>query len=155
MIQHAQWLIPVALAASAAAQFPIQWRTDTRNAIVYAQRTGRPILFYTSPSSDDEDSEIKEAQDQTFGTWAVRAFVDQHFIAIRLPRSTANLRMLAHMGAPTAYDMYLAMVTPQGRLVGIVQPYQTTSPRLVLARLHVLLRRYYGERPPESLGRSG
>ncbi len=135
-------VLVLALAYGAAAQSPIQWRTDPQAAVETARSTLLPVLFYIPPSRDDERSEIKRAQNDTFRTPVVREIAERLFVPIMLPRSNDNMQMMADMGAPTAYGMYLAVVTPDGKLVGVVEPTDVAEPKRLLARLVVLFNDY-------------
>jgi hypothetical protein len=138
-------IVLLALVGVAVGQNPIQWRTDPEAAVETARSTLLPVLFFVPPSRDDERSEIKKAQDDTFRTPVVREVLERFFVPIMLPRTTDNMQMMAEMGAPTAYGMYLAVVSPSGKLVGVVEPVDTSTPKRLFARLVVLFNTYRHE----------
>jgi hypothetical protein len=138
-------IVVLALVGVAVGQSPIQWRTDPAAGVETARSTLLPVLFFIPPSRDDERSEIKKAQDETFRTPVVREVVERFFVPIMLPRSSDNMQMMADMGAPTAYGMYLAVVAPSGKLVGVVEPADTSTPKRLFARLTVLFNTYRHE----------
>ncbi len=115
-----RWMSGVAVLALVGVvmgQNPIQWVTDPEAGVETARSSSLPVLCFVPPSRDDERSETKKAQDDTFRNPVVREIVEHFFVPIMLPRSTDNMQMMADMGAPTAYGMYLAVVTPSGKLV--------------------------------------
>ena len=138
-------------------QNPIQWIASMPQGIAFAQRTGRPLLFYIPPSRDlqgsvfgvnvsDEfgtfDSNIDDAQNIAFRDPIVRAFAQDRFVPVRLQRTNHTLPMLASAGLPTTYGMFLAAFTPRGDFIGWVSPSDVADPRILARRLSELYRDY-------------
>ncbi len=124
-------------------QRPIKWINRPEEAVDIAKRTLKPILFHIPDTDIDEEleqqSNLETSQKATFRDPTIRKIAEQRFVPAFLPRSNKNLAMLAEMGAPTEYGMYLAVVTPDGELVGVIEPTETANPR----RLAIALTEQY------------
>jgi hypothetical protein len=137
--------LALACSALAAAQYPIQWLGDPQAGVATAKRTLRPVLFYIPGALEDRRSDIKRAQDEAFAVPMVRDIADRCFVPIRLEPSSDHLQMLGDMGAPTTYGLYLAVVTPGGKLVGIVTPSDAADAKTLVTRLVALFSSYRHE----------
>jgi hypothetical protein len=134
----------VCLAACAAAQGqrPIQWMSNTQQGVAQAKRTGLPVLFYVSGAGRNDDSDLENAQARAFSDPIVRGIAEERFVPVRLPRSNENRQMLQQIGAPSGIGLYLAVVTPDGKLIGTIPPGQAAEAKVLAGQMTALFRKY-------------
>jgi len=136
------WLLLVSGLSPALAENPIQWITDVQEGVRTSRRTQRPILFYVPGSRDDRDSRLRSYMVATFRDRLVNEIVWARFVPVRLQRTNDNLQMLAKLGAPVTTGLYLAVVKPDGELVGVISPMQAANPQTLVEGLTDLFRKY-------------
>lgn len=123
--------------AAAAAQNAVQWG-DLQTGVRQAQQSGMPLLFYVAGEIRDTGSELKRAEQDAFRDARVAELAQQRFIPVRVNRNSETKDMLAQMGAPVNYGLYLAVVMPEGKLVGTIMPSVCADPDMLLSRLREL-----------------
>lgn len=122
------------LALPAFAHNPIQWMSDPQEAVEVARNEHRPLLVWVPPNSDDYSSELDQLQRDSFRNDQVNAVVAARYVPLRLTRSNQHMQWMAQLGAPGNYGMYLAVITPHGKLIGVIEPTQTVdTPKFVQA----------------------
>lgn len=129
-------------AVLAHAQVPIQWSSSLSASVRTSKQTLKPLLIYVPASGSRENDDLERAQNRTFRDRLSVALVDERFVPVRTPRSNYNLAILNQLGAPTEYGNYLAVVSPEGELVGLVNPGDATRPDRFAQRLTTLFRQY-------------
>lgn len=138
---------------AARADNPIQWMPDVQEGVRVAKRTQRPLLFYVPGSRDDRDSNLRSYMVATFRDRMVNEIVWARFVPVRLQRTNDNLQMLAKLGAPVTTGLYLAVVKPDGELVGVISPLQAANPQTLVEGLTDLFRKYRTSLFTSELGR--
>lgn len=149
----AAWILLTAAQSAVRADNPIQWMSDLQEGVRTAKRTQRPILFYVPGSREDRGSDLRSYMVETFRDRMVNEIVWSRFVPVRLQRSNENLQMLAKLGAPVAVGLYLAVVTPDGELVGVISPLQAANPQTLVEGLTDLFRKYRTDLFTRELGR--
>lgn len=145
MLHHLLRIIPlVSLSAApvALAGNPIQWGADLQKGIATAQRNHRPLLLYVPGDSDGDESDLEDAQDQTFRDDLVRRYVHQRFDPVRLSRSNPTERLLERLGVSSSYGLFLLAVTPEGELLARIKPASIASREQLLRALARAFRAY-------------
>jgi len=129
-------------AAVGQAQRPIQWISNKQQGVAQAKRTGLPIMFYVTGSGRSEGSDLEDAQQRAFRDPLVRGIAEERFVTVRLPQSSENRKMLEQAGAPSGLGLYLAIFTPEGKLVGTIPPGQVAEARVLARQMTALFRKY-------------
>lgn len=127
------------------AQAPIQWESNTQRGIDIAEHTQRPLLFHVPGDDDGDDSGLEDAQDLVFRDERVRTYVGRRFVPVRLPRSLGTERLLRELDVSARFGLIMVVVTPNGELVGRIDPGDATTPRRFLEELAPLFRKYRNE----------
>ena len=155
---HVQVIVGLILLAAgmstARADNPIQWMTDVQEGVRTSKRTQRPILFYVPGSRRDRDSSLRSYMLASFRDRMVNDIVWARFVPVRLQRTNENLQMLEKLGAPVTTGLYLAVVKPEGQLVGVISPLDAANPQTLVAGLTDQFRKYRTELFTNELGRS-
>lgn len=134
-----------ALARPAQAQNPVQWNASPRAAIARAQEQSLPLLFWVTERSDwdKDDQDLRDAQEVTFRDPAVVALAQTRFVPVRVARSNSNvLKEAESLGLPTNFGLYVAILTPDGKLVDQIGPGEVAEPEAFAARLAAASRKY-------------
>lgn len=134
--------VGLGLAASAAAQNPIQWSGNVKAAVAQSRRTLRPLLFYVRGAESHRRGELAKAQGRAFRDPTVRSIAEQRFVPVRLSRTNENLAMLRGMGVADAHGPYLVVVSPDGELVGRIAPIRAAIISQLVRELTVQFRSY-------------
>ena len=123
---------------------PVQWISNAQQGVAQAKRSGMPLLFYIggSGSSGRSDSDLEDAQQQTLRDGLVRGIVQSRFVPVRLPRSTNTQTILNQMGARVGVGYCLVVATPDGELIGVIDPQQLTDARTLARQLTAMFRKY-------------
>lgn len=134
------------LAAGAAGQTqPIQWISNAQQGVAQAKRVGLPLLFYVPGSRDRGDDDLDDAQQAAFRDPRVRSIAESRFVPTRLPLSSDNRAMLQQAGAAVGPGYCLVVMTPEGKLVGVIPPGQVADRRVLAQQLTAMFRKYRSE----------
>lgn len=139
-------LIALALCGPARAQNPIQWSGNARASIERARELSLPLMFWVderSRSSDDDD--LRDAQEAAFRDPTVAWLAQQRFIPVRVSRNSRVLQEARELGLPTEFGLYVALVTPDGRVLEQIDPGAVAGPESLAERLAGASRRYRDE----------
>lgn len=148
------WLIAgVALIAAlggagrALAQNPVQWQGNPRAAIERAQEQMLPLMVWVWESTETvgrhgEDDELRDAQEKAFRDPTVVALAQSRFVPLRLMRNSRSDEALAELGLPTGYGLYIAIVSPDRKLIDRIGIEDVASPGALAARLIAASRKY-------------
>ena len=137
--------------ALARAQNPIQWQGNALAAIAHATEQSMPLLFWITEREDLlNDDGLRDAQEEAFRDPAVVALAQKRFIPVQLGRNSRMLEEAEKLGLPTTHGLYIAVVSPEGKLVQQINPGEVadaeTLANLLLVGLHRYLDDLYAER---------
>lgn len=132
----------VLAAPLAFAQTPIQWNSNLEEGVATSKRTLKPLLFYVPGDGGDRRGNLRKMQDVAFSTPIVKDIATDRYVPVRLAMNSSNMQMMADMGAPTGYGLYLAAVTPGGKLIGLIRPSEAAEVQSLVRSLTGLFRRY-------------
>lgn len=130
---------------SAPAQNGIQWSGNAKAAIDRASELSVPVMFWVTQRTewdDDAAGDLKDAQEDAFRDPIVVAIADRYFVPVRVARNSRVLGEAEKLGLPTNFGLYIALVTPTGKLLDQIDPGQVASPEALAIRLTDASRAY-------------
>ncbi len=133
------------------AQRPIQWRVNVNQAVAAARQAQRPLLFYLPGDDDFDESDLEDAQEEVFRDPVVRGFVAERFIPVKLAHSSTTRQLLKELGVTVGYGLFLLVATPDGELVGRIQPHSVARKSRALKQMAQLFNTYREELYDEEL----
>ncbi len=124
-------------------QSPIQWQGNARAAIDQAAEQGMPLVFWVTEKADllDDDS-LRDAQEEAFRDPVVVALAQKRFVPVRVSRNSRVLEESAKLGLPTLHGLYIAIVSPDGKLVEQINPGEVADAGALANRLLAGLHKY-------------
>lgn len=132
-----------AMPAPALAQNPVQWNGNVRAAIDRAAEQQLPVLFWVTQSHDVlEDDDLHDAQADSFRDPVVVAIAEHYFVPARVGRNSRMLEEAQKLGLPTAYGLYVALVTSDGRVLDQIDPAVVADASAFAERLTKAFRSY-------------
>lgn len=131
-------------AAHSVAQNPIQWQSSARAAIDRAAEQSMPLMFWITEREEAfDDDDLRDAQEHAFRDPAVVALAQKRFIPVRLSRSNSRVMEEARkLGLPADHGLYIAILSPEGKVIETINPGQVADPQALAVQLHTALRRY-------------
>ena len=133
----------VALVVDAQAQRPIQWISNTEQGLAQARRVELPVMFYVAgSSSNNQDDDIRQAQQATFRDPTVVAVAQERFVPVRLSLSTQTKELLEKLGGATNYGNYLIFATPDMQPLGSIIPSNITQPAALVQQMTQIFRQF-------------
>jgi hypothetical protein len=135
-------LISGLVAAPAGAQSPIQWSGSAKMSVDRAVEMGVPVMFWVTDGNRWDDDDMKDAQRDAFRDPVVLAITERYFVPCRVSRNSNVLAEAERLGLPTHFGLYIAIVTPEGKLVDSIPPDQVATPELLAERLAAASRKY-------------
>jgi len=133
------------LALPTAAQNGIQWSGNAKASIDRASELSVPVMFWVTERTewdDDALGDLKDAQEDAFRDPIVVAIADRYFVPVRVPRNSRVLGEAEKLGLPTNFGLYIALVTPTGKLLDQIDPAKVASPEDLATRLVAASRAY-------------
>mgnify|MGYP000036673099 CR=1 FL=1 len=106
------WAAPLLVAQTDA----IPWRTDPRQAVTEAQRSGRPLMVYVLAGNKDRDNDLEREHRRALSDPRVVNQARQ-FVPLRLSRSV-HRDVLPDFKLPQSANMQMSFLTPDGELLG-------------------------------------
>jgi hypothetical protein len=137
--------LQVVSVGEAVAQSGIRWGTSAKVAVDRADEMGVPVLFWVTERSDwDDDSldDLKDAQEDAFRDPVVQALTERYFVPCRVARNSRTLAEAERLGLPTNFGLYLAVITPTGKVLDTIDPHDAASPDALAERLAATSRAY-------------
>lgn len=133
----------LAMPAKALAQNPVQWNGNVRAAIDRAAEQQLPVLFWVTKARDAlEDDDLRDAQADSFRDPVVVAIAEHHFVPARVSRNSRMIEEAQKLGLPTAYGLYVALVTSDGRVLDQIDPGVVADANAFAERLTSAFRSY-------------
>lgn len=133
------------LSLPAAAQNGIQWSGNARASIDRASELSVPVMFWVTERTewdDDALDDLKDAQEDAFRDPIVVAIADRYFVPVRVSMNSRALGEAEKLGLPTNFGLYIALVTPTGKLLDQIDPGKVASPEELATRLVAASRAY-------------
>lgn len=129
------------------AQNPVQWQGNPKAAIERAQEQMLPLMVWVWESTETvgrhaEDDDLRDAQEQAFRDPTVVSLAHSRFVPLRLMRNSRTNEALAELGLPTNYGLYIAIVSPDRKLIDQIGIEDVASPATLAARLEAASRKY-------------
>jgi hypothetical protein len=129
-------IVPCLLVAAASAQNPVQWKGNARAAIEEARAQTLPLMFWVTERQNwNDDDDLRDAQENAFRDPAVVRLSRSHFIPVRVSRNSNVLKVAEEFGLPTTHGLYIAVLTPEGKVLAEIDPGQVAEPTALAARL--------------------
>lgn len=125
----------LALAAVAPAQSPVQWKGNARAAIEDAQAQSLPLMFWVSERQDWDDDDLRDAQERAFRDPIVVWLSRSRFIPVRVTRSSNVIKAAEEFGLPTTHGLYIAVLSPSGKVLAEISPDDVSNPETLATRL--------------------
>lgn len=138
-------ILTLILGADALAQRPVQWISSPQRGVAQARKTFRPVLFYVPGDDGGGDNDMEDAQRIALRDSVVREIIESRFVPVRLNRSNAAKQILQEIGAPTNYGNYLAVVSPNGKLIRQIPPRDVAGVDPLKRTLTNVFRQYRNE----------
>lgn len=130
------------LAGPAAAQSGIQWSGSAKMSVDRAVEMGVPVMFWVTDGNRWDDDDLKDAQRDAFRDPIVLAITERYFVPCRVSRNSNVLAEAERLGLPTHFGLYIAIVTPEGKLVDQIDPGSVATPELLAEKLTAASRKY-------------
>lgn len=125
------------------AQSPIQWNGNTSMAVARAQEQGLPLMFWVTERGDLlDDDDLRDDQNKAFRDPIVVSIAQERFVPVRVARNSRVLEEAQKFGLPTTYGLYIALITPDGKLMEEIDPGQVANPEALAGRLTAAFRGY-------------
>src|ERR1051326_718780 len=135
-------MVLLASAIPARAQSGIQWSGSAKMSVDRAAEMGVPIMFWVTDGSKWDDDDLKDAQRDAFRDPVVLAITERYFVPCRVSRNSNVLAEAERLGLPTNFGLYIAIITPDGKLLDQIDPGQVASPEALAGRLAAASRAY-------------
>ncbi|MFT3685261.1 MAG: DUF255 domain-containing protein [Phycisphaerales bacterium] len=136
-------LLTLLLPQGAFAQNPVQWGGNAKSAIERAQSEHRPLLFWVSQGRDgDDEDDLEDAQSDSFRDPIVVSLAQKDFIPVRVSRNSRMLEEAQKLGLPTTHGLYVALLSPDGKVLDQIDPGVVANPQVFATRLVTALRSY-------------
>lgn len=137
LTQLAAVLMLLILAPSAAlAQNPIQWSGNAQASIERAKEQYLPLMFWVTERSDPgNDDDLRDAQEAAFRDPQVVAIAHKCYVPVRVARNSRVLEQAEKFGLPTNFGLYIALISPEGKLLAEIDPGVVATPGALAARL--------------------
>lgn len=127
--------------AAASAQSPIQWSGSVPASVERAREQTLPLMFWVTEGMDlGDDDDLRDAQESCFRDPTVVAIAQNHFVPVRVSRNSRVMEAAEKFGLPTAHGLYVALITPEGELLGQIGPGELTESTVVAQRLTAIYR---------------
>lgn len=123
------------LAFSALAQNPVQWKGNARAAIEDAKAQNLPLMFWVTEGKDYDDDDLRDAQERAFRDPVVVWLSRSRFIPVRVARNSNVLKVAEEFGLPTTHGLYVAVMSPDGKVLAEINPIELTDPSVLATRL--------------------
>ncbi|MGH7132380.1 MAG: hypothetical protein ACREJO_10595 [Phycisphaerales bacterium] len=131
-------LFALALPHSVCGQSPIQWGGNARTAIDQAKQQSLPLLFWITDWTSAgvlEGNELENAQEEAFRDPTIVAIAKHCYIAIRVSRNSRVIEECKELGLPTNFGRYIAIVSPDGKLLAQIDPGEVATPEHLVKRM--------------------
>ncbi|MBX3357910.1 MAG: DUF255 domain-containing protein [Phycisphaeraceae bacterium] len=129
--------------APALAQNPIQWYGNARSAISFAKEQDKPLMFWIYERRDiGEEDDLYVAQEASFRDPAVVQLAQTFFVPVQVARNNRVIEELEKFGLPTSHGLFLALVTPDGKLLDEIGPGEVANAPGLAKRLADASRKY-------------
>lgn len=144
ILRFPMFLVPILVAcAAASAQNPIQWSGNAQMSAERAREQSLPLMFWVTDRSDPgDDDDLRDAQEASFRDPAVVAITHKCYVPVRVSRNSRVLSEAEKLGLPTNFGLYIALVTPDGRLLAEIDPGVVATPGALAARLQTEYAKY-------------
>jgi hypothetical protein len=109
------------------AQNPVQWNASVQQSVERANEQSLPLLFWVS-DGDDDDDDLKDAQEDCFRDPVVVNLIQRYFIPVRVSRTSNVIQEAQKLGLPTSHGLYCAVLTPDARLLDQMGPDDVADP---------------------------
>lgn len=134
-------------AGRALAQNPVQWMGNPKAAVERAKEQMLPLMVWVWESTEKvgrhaEDDDLRDAQERAFRDPTVVSLAQSRFVPLRLMRNSRSDEVLAELGLPTGYGLYIAIVSPDGKLIDRIGIEDVASPGALAARLEAASKKY-------------
>lgn len=120
------------------AQNPVQWGGNARTAVDQARQQQMPLLFWVTEWNSAgilDSNDLADAQEEAFRDPIVVSIIKRCYIPIRVARNSRVIEEAKELGLPTNYGRYLAIITPDGKLLAQIDPSATATPEVLARRL--------------------
>jgi len=136
-------MIALSLALPAIAQNPIQWSGNARSSIERARELSLPLMFWVDQRARlNEDDDLRDAQEHAFRDPIVAWLARERFVPVRVSRNSRVLEECRELGLPTEFGLYVALITPDGRVLDRIDPGDAATPTTLAERLAAASREY-------------
>lgn len=108
-------LAPLLAAAALAQDRTINWSNDVEGSVAIAKKQNRPLMFYVTRASNQEDDDLERSQKRAFQDPRVLS-ISKRFVTVRLSASV-HREMLQKWNRPANLYMYVVFATPQGEFI--------------------------------------
>lgn len=107
--------LPLLAAAALAQDRTINWSNDVSGSIAAAKKQNRPLMFYVTRASSQEDDDLERSQKRAFQDPRVLS-ISKRFVTVKLSASV-HRDMLQKWNRPANLYMYVVFATPQGEFI--------------------------------------
>jgi hypothetical protein len=125
-------------ALPAIAQNGIQWSGNARSSVERAREMEVPVMFWVTERTEHDDDavdDLKDAQEDAFRDPIVVGIAERYFVPCRVARNSNVLSEAQKLGLPTDFGLYIALVTPTGKVLDQIDPRQVATPEALAERL--------------------
>ena len=130
--------LSLALPHSVCGQSPIQWGGNARTAIDHARQQSLPLMFWitdwTSYGTTRGD-ELENEQEEAFCDPRIVSIAKHCYVAVRVARNSRVIEECKELGLPTNFGNYIALVSPDGKLLGQIVQSDVATPDVMVKRL--------------------
>jgi hypothetical protein len=135
-------MVLLGLTAPVRAQSGIQWSGSAKMSVDRAEEMGVPVMFWVTDGSSWNDDDLKDAQRDAFRDPVVLEITERYFVPCRVSRNSNVIKEAERLGLPTNFGLYIAIITPDGKLLDQIDPGQVASPEALAGRLAAASRAY-------------
>lgn len=117
------------------AQNPVQWSGSVKQSVDRAVEQSLPLLFWVKEGSTRDNSDLEDAQEDSFRDPTVVAYIHKHFVPVRVNRNSRVIEEASKLGLPTNFGLYCAVLTTEGVLLAEMGPGEVANPEVFAAKL--------------------
>lgn len=139
--------VALVLPAVAAAQNPIQWGGNARTAIDHARQQSMPLMFWVTDWNSAgvlTGNDLANAQEEAFRDPTVVA-LSRRFVPVRVSRNSRVIEEARELGLPTEFGRFIAIISPDGKLIEEIGPGQVATPSQLADRMAAAYRKFTAE----------
>jgi hypothetical protein len=108
-----------------------------------------PLMVWVWENTDEgvgarggEGDDLRDAQEEAFRDATVVSIAHSRFVPLRLMRNSRTKEVLGELGLPTEYGLYIAIVTPDRKLLDRIGVEEVASPEILASRLMAASKKY-------------